>query len=110
MTDLIRRADVLKLLNDEADKCDDAARWGGSKQYVRACRDAAYAIRGRAAAIAKMPAALDEAEARAVKAEAERDAANALLREIETHLSKLSGFWFDVFPRKEIRAHLGAKP
>lgn len=41
---------------------------------------------------------------------AERDAANALLREIETHLSKLSGFWFDVFPRKEIRAHLGAKP
>lgn len=49
-------------------------------------------------------------DAALAKAEAERDTANALLRETELHLAKISGFWFDSFPRKEIRTHLGAKP
>lgn len=35
----------------EADKCDDAVKWGGSKRYVQDCKAASYAIRDRAAAI-----------------------------------------------------------
>ena len=37
----------------EADKCDDAAKWGGSKRYVQDCKAAAYALRDRAFAIRK---------------------------------------------------------
>lgn len=40
-----------KLCSEEADRCDDAARWGGARAYVKTCRDAAYAMRDRAAAI-----------------------------------------------------------
>lgn len=36
----------------------------------------------------------------------ERDAAYALLSKIELSLAKISGFFFDTFPRKEIRAAL----
>ena len=32
----------------EADRCDDAARWGGSKAYVARCNAAAYAQRDAA--------------------------------------------------------------
>lgn len=39
------------MLDTEADKCDNAARWGGSKRYVTDCKAAAYALRDRAAAI-----------------------------------------------------------
>lgn len=41
----------------EADKCDDAAKWGGSKRYVSDCKAAAYAMRDRAAAIRALPVA-----------------------------------------------------
>ena len=37
----------------EADKCDDAAKWGGSKRYVQDCKAAAYALRDRAFGIRK---------------------------------------------------------
>lgn len=38
----------------EADKCDDAAKWGESRQYVADCKAASYAMRDRAYAIRKM--------------------------------------------------------
>ena len=44
----------------EADKCDDAAKWGGSKRYVSDCKAAAYAMRDRAAAIRALPVAEPE--------------------------------------------------
>ncbi len=38
-------------LTKEADKCEDAAKWGGHRQYVANCKAAAYALRDQAAAI-----------------------------------------------------------
>jgi hypothetical protein len=42
------RADALreaaKWCNDEAERCDDASRWGGSRKYVADCKAAAYAL------------------------------------------------------------------
>lgn len=38
----------------EADRCDDAAKWGGSKRYVSDCKAAAYAMRDRSRAITDM--------------------------------------------------------
>ena len=42
------RADALreaaKWCNDEAERCDDASRWGGSRKYVSDCKAAAYAL------------------------------------------------------------------
>lgn len=38
----------------EADKYDDAAKWGESRQYVADCKAASYAMRYRAYAIRKM--------------------------------------------------------
>lgn len=52
--DVARRAaleEAAKCCDDEADKCDDAVKWGGSKRYLQDCRAAAYAMRDRAAAI-----------------------------------------------------------
>ena len=31
--------------SDEANKCDDAAKWGGHRTYVANCKAAAYALR-----------------------------------------------------------------
>ncbi len=35
----------------EADRCDDAVKWGGSRRYISDCKAAAYAMRDRASAI-----------------------------------------------------------
>jgi hypothetical protein len=35
----------------EADGCDDAVKWGGSRRYIQDCKAAAYAMRDRASAI-----------------------------------------------------------
>jgi hypothetical protein len=35
----------------EADKCDDAVKWGGAPKYITACKNASFAMRDRAAAI-----------------------------------------------------------
>ena len=43
---------------------------------------------------------------RAEAAEAKLAKAVELLREIEEHLERISGFFFDTFPRKEIKATL----
>lgn len=44
--------------DDEADKCDDAVKWGGAKKYIEKCKAASYAIRNRAAAIRVLAASL----------------------------------------------------
>lgn len=46
--------EAAKACDDEADKCDDAVKWGGAKRYVQDCKAAAYAMRNRAAAIRAM--------------------------------------------------------
>ena len=43
--------EAAKCCEDEADKCDDAAKWGGAPKYIANCKAAAYAMRDRAAAI-----------------------------------------------------------
>jgi len=43
---------------DEATRCDDAARWGGSRRYVSDCKAAAYALRN---AYSKIMTAADPA-------------------------------------------------
>jgi len=67
--------------------------------FIAAARELVPALR----------AALDEAEARAVKAEAERDAANALLRDgllsVQTWRNEPIVNWAET-----VAAHLGAKP
>lgn len=35
----------------EADGCDGAVKWGGSRRYIQDCKAAAYAMRDRASAI-----------------------------------------------------------
>lgn len=46
--------DAALACDDEADKCDDAVKWGGHPKYIANCKAAAYAIRERAAAIRAM--------------------------------------------------------
>lgn len=43
--------EAAKVCDDEADKCDDAVKWGGHPKYIANCKAAAYAMRDRAAAI-----------------------------------------------------------
>ena len=44
--------------SDEADRCDDAVNWGGSRQYVSDCKAASFALRNANAKIlALLPAA-----------------------------------------------------
>lgn len=43
--------DAAQCCEREADRCDDAAIWGGSRTYVNNCKAAAYAMRDRANAI-----------------------------------------------------------
>ena len=50
---LAERERCARIYEAEADKCDDAAKWGGSKQYISDCKAAAYAMRDRAFAIRK---------------------------------------------------------
>ena len=38
----------------EADKCDDAVKWGGAPKYIANCKAASYAMRDRAYAIREM--------------------------------------------------------
>ncbi len=57
--DLIRRDQVLEWLAEEADRCDDAAKWGGARKYVADCKAAAYALRNAKRVIEKMPAATE---------------------------------------------------
>ena len=38
----------------EADKCDDAVKWGGAPKYIANCKAASYAMRDRAYAIRAM--------------------------------------------------------
>ena len=40
--------------DDEADRCDDAVKWGGHRRYIQNLKAAAYAMRDRAAAIRAM--------------------------------------------------------
>lgn len=40
---------------DEADNCDDAAKWGGHRKYVQDCKAAAYALRNAASKIRAIP-------------------------------------------------------
>lgn len=82
-----------------------------SKEAVDALCEthAGYLQHGTAATLQALRAALDGAEARAVKAEAERDAANALLRDgllsVQTWRSEPIVNWAET-----VAAHLGAKP
>ena len=45
---------------DEADNCDDAAKWGGHRKYVSDCKAAAYALRNAASKIRAMPVDVNE--------------------------------------------------
>ncbi len=40
---------------DEADRCEDAAKWGGHRKYVQDCKAAAFALRNAAAKIGAIP-------------------------------------------------------
>lgn len=40
---------------DEANNCDDAAKWGGHRKYVADCKAAAYALRNAYAKIRALP-------------------------------------------------------
>lgn len=40
---------------DEADSCEDAAKWGGAPKYVANCKAAAYALRNAASKIRALP-------------------------------------------------------
>ena len=71
---------------------------------------AGYLQHGTAATLQALRAALDEAEARAVKAEAERDAANALLRRITRNVDADGVGTVLIIDLQAARAHLGAKP
>ena len=46
--------DAAQCCEREADRCDDAAIWGGSRTHVNNCKAAAYAMRDRANAIRAM--------------------------------------------------------
>ena len=50
--------------------------------------------------------AVRDLEAKLFKTEAKLAKTVELLREIEEHLERISGFFFDTFPRKEIKATL----
>lgn len=43
--------EAARCCDDEADKCDDAVKWGGGPKYIAACKGASFAIRNRAHAI-----------------------------------------------------------
>lgn len=60
--------DAAQCCEREADRCDDAAIWGGSRTYVNNCKAAAYAMRDRANAIR----ALGNAAAAALAVEKKR--------------------------------------
>jgi len=40
---------------DEADRCEDAAKWGGHRKYVQDCKAAAYALRNAWSKIRALP-------------------------------------------------------
>ena len=40
---------------DEADRCEDAAKWGGNRKYVQDCKAAAFALRNAWSAIRALP-------------------------------------------------------
>lgn len=46
--------DAAQCCEAEADKCDDAVKWGGAPKYIANCKAAAYAMRDRAYAIRVM--------------------------------------------------------
>ena len=46
--------DAAQCCEAEADKCDDAVKWGGATKYIANCKAAAYAMRDRAYAIRAM--------------------------------------------------------
>ena len=46
--------DAAQCCEAEADKCDDAVKWGGAPKYIANCKAAAYAMRDRAYAIRAM--------------------------------------------------------
>lgn len=46
--------DAAQCCDDEADRCDDAVKWGRRRRYIQNCKAAAYAMRDRAAAIRAM--------------------------------------------------------
>lgn len=39
------REAISKWCAEEADRCDDAAKWGGARVYIANCKSAAYALR-----------------------------------------------------------------
>lgn len=40
---------------DEADRCEDAAKWGGHRKYVQDCKAAAFALRNAWSNIRALP-------------------------------------------------------
>ena len=46
--------DAAQCCEAEADKCDDAVKWGGAPKYIAKCKAAAYAMRDRAYTIRLM--------------------------------------------------------
>lgn len=48
--------EAARCCDDEADKCDDAVKWGGGPKYIAACKGASFAIRNRAHAIRALKA------------------------------------------------------
>lgn len=46
--------DAAACCENEADKCDDAVKWGGERRYIQNCMAASFAMRNRAAAIRAM--------------------------------------------------------
>lgn len=55
MTAQDMRDAAAKWCADEADRCDDAAKWGGHRKYVADCKAAAYALRNAYNKIRALP-------------------------------------------------------
>ena len=72
--DLIPRAAAIAVMTDEADRCDDAVKWGGHKQYIANCKAAAYALRSRVSVLKALPA-VEVPDRAQIRADALREAA-----------------------------------
>lgn len=49
------RAAAARWCADEADRCEDAAKWGGHRKYVQDCKAAAFALRNAWSKISALP-------------------------------------------------------
>ena len=59
---------------DEADACDDAAKWGGAKRYVDNCKAASFALRNASSKIRSLITPEAASALEAVKTQARKEA------------------------------------